>query len=407
MTRLPLFVLWLGLAAVTLSSSLVAQTATPPLSPTVMWRFAAQGPIFGSPVLQDGIICVGSLDSNFYAIDLATGKEKWRYATKGEIRSTACINGSSICFISGDGHLYALRKTDGRLLWKFAMVTEKKYDFADYYQSSPQMHDGMLYFGSGDGNIYALNPENGSLIWKFATGDVIHASPAFAGDKLFVGSFDGYFYALNARTGELIWRFKSVGHRFFPKGEFMGSPTVGPSLVYVGARDYNLYALDQEKGFCHWNKSFTRGWALANVVRDSIVYTGTSDDRVLIASGIRSGREFWRLDLGFNIFGGLAFDSSVGYVGTLIGKLHAVDLTGGTPLWSFATDGYQNNHLKYFKEDDSFRDDIFEIVKSNEAFVDVEYEIGAIFSTPSVFGDLIIVSSTDGTVYCLKKPTDN
>ena len=104
------------------------------------------------------------------------------------------------------------------------------------------------------------------------------------------------------------------------------------------------------------------------------------------------------------MFGGLACDDSVGYVGTLLGKLHAVRLTDGSKFWSFATDGYNRHHLKYFKDDDSFRDDIFEIVKSDEAFIDVEYQVGAIFSTPLVSGEVILCTSTDGTLYCLKKP---
>ena len=72
-------------------------------------------------------------------------------------------------------------------------------------------------------------------------------------------------------------------------------------------------------------------------------------------------------------------------------------------IWTVAMDGYQKNHLKYFKPDDTFRDDIFEIVKSDEAFIDVEYDLGAIYSTPVITGDLLIVTSTDGNVYCFRR----
>ncbi len=392
-------ILWFGLLVTT---TLSADPAG--VSVEVAWRFTPRGPIFGSPSLDGGTIYVGSLDSTFYAIDLLSGKERWHFVTGGEIRSTALVDASAVYFVSGDGSLYSLDKTNGQKRWSFAMEREVKFDFADYYQSSPRLHNGVLYVGSGDGHIYAIEASTGSPVWQFPTGGPVHATPALSKDKLFVGSFDGYFYALNALSGDMLWKFKSVGHRYFPNGEFMGTPAVGMDLVYVGARDYNLYALDQDSGFCHWNKSFVRGWALSNTVRDSVLFTGTSDDRLLIASGVRSGREFWKTNLGFNIFGGLAFDDSLGYIGTLIGKLHAVNLITGQLLWSFATDGYTRNHAKYFKADDSFRDDIFEIVKSDEAFIDVEYEIGAIFSTPVISGNHILVTSTDGTVYCLNKP---
>jgi eukaryotic-like serine/threonine-protein kinase len=183
----------------------------------------------------------------------------------------------------------------------------------------------------------------------------------------------------------------------------MGSPVVSDKLVFIGSRDFNLYAIDREKGYCHWNKSYPRGWALANVFHDSVLYVGTSDDRVLIAADPRLGRELWRTNVGFNIFGAPSFSASMAYVGTLMGKVYALDLKSGEVRWTFGTDGYKKNRLKYFKEDDSYRDDIYSIIKSNEQLVDVEYELGAIFSTPIIYGDKMFITSTDGSIYCLKR----
>lgn len=379
-----------------------AQTGAPSV-PELVWKQKFGAPINSSPVVDGELLYFGGFDSSFYSLQLSDGTVLWRYKTGGEIRSTPAIFDTAVIFSSGDGSVYCLAKRSGALCWKFATKGERKQDFADYYQSSPVISGENLYFGSGDGNIYAIKITDGSLVWQFTTGGVVHATPVIAGNKLFVGSFDGYFYALSVTTGEFLWKFKSVGQQWFPRGDFQGSPTAGSGVVVVGSRDYNLYALDAEKGHCRWNKRFARGWALANGIVDSVLYTGTSDDRLLIATELASGRELWRTNLHFNIFGGLAIDGGTGFVGTLLGKLYAVDLQTGAELWSFATDGYNVNHLKYFKPDDSFRDDIFEIVKSDEAFIDVEHEIGAIFSTPTVTTDRIIVTSTDGTVYCLRK----
>lgn len=373
------------------------------VKPAVVWQYQTTAPINATPIVDGGMVYFGGFDSIVHALELSTGKPVWTFRTRGEIRSTACLHGNRLYFVSGDGKLYCLDKETGKLVWTFATQGEKKYDFADYYHSSPVIRGENAFFGSGDGNIYAIHLSYGSKVWSYATGGVVHGTPALDSNRLFVGSFDGYLYALNVANGDLLWKFKSVGHRWFPKGEFQGSPTVGGGLVFIGARDYNLYAVDQEKGFCHWNKQFTRGWALANRVIDTVLYTGTSDDRVLVAAVIGTGRELWRTDLHFNIFGGMATSGSTGYVGTLLGKLYAVDLNSGRELWAFGTDGYKENRLKYFKEDDSFRDDIFDIVKSDAAFIDVEHEIGAIFSTPVVSDDYLIVTSTDGGVYCLRR----
>jgi outer membrane protein assembly factor BamB len=371
--------------------------------PSLLWSYKTKAPFFGSPIIADGVVYAGGLDSTLYAWDLASGKIVWKFKTKGAIRSTPSIVNDILYLNGGDGSLYAIFKKSGKEKWRFTTEGEKKYDFADYYHSSPVIADQVLYFGSGDGHAYALHVDNGKLKWKFKTEGVVHTTPALSHHKIFFGSFDGYLYALDVSQGTLVWKFKSVGQRFFPRGEMMGSPVVYNQLVFIGSRDYNLYAIDQEKGYCHWNKSFPRGWALANVIQDSVLYTGTSDDRLLIAYDPASGVEKWRSPVKFNVFGIPAFSKSMVYATTIMGKMSGIDRKTGQIKWTFTTEGYNKRHLDYFKPDDSYRDDIASIVKSNEALVDVEYLLGGFFSTPALYEDKFIVTSTDGTLYCFKR----
>jgi outer membrane protein assembly factor BamB len=173
--------------------------------------------------------------------------------------------------------------------------------------------------------------------------------------------------------------------------------------VFVGARDYNVYAIDQEKGYAHWNKAFSRGWGLSMSVHDSVLYIGSSDERVHIAADPASGAERWRKTMEFLTFGNDAFADTVLYVGTTNGRLHALSLRSGATLWRFTTESYQERRSRYFKADDSYRDDIYSIITSNEQFLEVEVELGGIFSTPWVAGDALLVSSSNGTLYCLAR----
>ena len=43
------------------------------------WSFATEDAIVSSPVVEDGIVYVGSSDQSLYAIDVATGKKKWSF----------------------------------------------------------------------------------------------------------------------------------------------------------------------------------------------------------------------------------------------------------------------------------------------------------------------------------------
>lgn len=371
--------------------------------PDLNWVFSTGSPIYASPIIVGNLVYIGGLDRILHVLDINSGLEKWCFSTKGQIRSGVCTDVDRLYLNGGDGNLYALNTEDGSLVWTFSTNGERKYDFADYFHSTPVMQNGILYFGSGDGYFYAISASDGTLIWKFKTGDVIHSTAAISGDKVFFGSFDGFVYALNLKDGTLNWKFKTVGHRYFPKGEVQGSPVVFGGLVFIGARDYNVYAIDQNLGFCHWNKSFTKGWGLCNSIHDSVLYIGSADERSLIAVHPATGAEFWNKTMEFLVFGNNAYSDSLLYIGTTIGKVHGISLRTGEKVWTYPTDSYLKARLKYFKGDDSYREDIYSIIKSNEQFLEVEEELGGVFSTPCLSDDQIIFTSTNGKVYCLKR----
>jgi outer membrane protein assembly factor BamB len=372
-------------------------------APSLRWGFQTGGPIYSSPVIDKETVYFGSLDSTLYALNSTNGQLKWKFKTGGDIRSTILLDDKSLYCISGDGCLYAIGKKNQQLRWKFKGRGDRKYElfsFADYFQSSPVAEGNTIFFGSGDGYVYAVDKTTGTLIWEYQTGSVVHSSPAIHHGKVYVGSFDGYLYALNAKDGHLEWRYKSMGHQYFPKGEMQGSPVIHENLVFVGSRDYQLYALNTETGKEVWKKKFPKGWAMAKpVIRDGVLYVGTSDDKVLAALNPRTGEPIWQADVKFNVFGATAFSENLAYVGTLMGRLYAIDLKSGKVMWEINNPLYEKNRLNYFKEDDTYRNDIQTIIKKNDDFLTLYYNLGAIFSTPVVTQKYIIVTSTDAKIY--------
>ncbi len=369
--------------------------------PGLIWKYSSSQPFFSSPVIKDDKIFIGGDDSIFRALDLKNGNILWEIRTNGSIRSTPLLVNDIIYLNGGDGVLYSVN-SDGKIIWKIKAGEEEKYDFADYHQSSPVFLNNTIFFGLGDGFVYAVDPEYGDIKWKYQTGGVVHSSPAVDDSSLFIGSFDGFVYALNISDGSLIWKFKTIGHKYFPIGEVQGSPSISGDLIFIGARDYNFYSVDRDKGYCHWNKVFKKGWVLTSIINDTALYLEGADERILSAVNPQTGKEFWKRDMEFLMFGRPAFSKSMLYTGTTIGKLHAIDKLTGNEMWTFSTDGYKNNRLKYFKENDSYRDDIYSIIKSNEQFLEVEMELGGIFSTPAITNEYLVFTSTEGSIYCLK-----
>jgi outer membrane protein assembly factor BamB len=372
-------------------------------TPKVKWKFAITSPIFSSPVVSNGVVYFGGLDSTFYALELSSGKIKMKLKTHGTIRSTAVVEENTLYLNGGDGNLYALDKNTFKIRWTFNGKGEKKYDFADYHHATPVIYRNTIYFGCGDGNLYAVNKQNGSEVWHFQTNGIVHSTPAIDNDKIFFGSFDGNVYALQLETGAMLWKFKTVGQMYFPKGEVQGSPAVYKGAVVVGARDYNVYAISQQHGTGLWNKAFPRGWGLVNTIKDSILYIGTGDERKFFSVNPENGREYWKRDMELLVFGSSAFSPAMIYTGSTMGKLHGIDKITGKDKWIFETDNYRKNRLKFFKEDDSNRDDIYSIIKTNEAFLEAQYELEGIFSTPAITDDYILITTTGGTVYCLER----
>lgn len=371
--------------------------------PALLWKYKTNGPIVGSPVINNETVFVGSLDSSLYALDITTGKLKWKLPTGGAIRSSVAILDQKLFLLSSDGILYLVEKDSGKVGGFFPTMTgyigDRQHDFADYYTSSPVLQDSIIYFGSGD-YIYALSINDGYLRWTYKTGDLVHTTPAISNGKLYAGSFDGHLYAIDIKTGNLVWKFKTTGKFSFPKGEVTGNPVVAGGMVFAGARDYNLYAVDLRGGYTNWMKQFQNGWSLPVTHNDSVIYVGTSDDRTIFALDIRTGNEVWKTPCGFNMLGGCAIATNIGYFCTLSGKILGIDLKTGNAIWAIELDSFTENHLKWLKPDESYRDDIGQLILNPLDMLVMYGELGGIFGTPALDGDRLVVAGYDGWVYC-------
>jgi outer membrane protein assembly factor BamB len=399
--------------AATVFTSAMAQRQgnTPAIArtPSVAWTFSVPTPIVSSPVIADGLVFFGAEDSTWYALELATGKLKWKLPTRAPIRATPLVYQGQIFLAGGNGVLASADERTGAVSWRIVFdqtaqfMGERSYDFADYYHSSPAMDNGILYLASGNGVIGAYRSTTGELLWRYQFNDIIHGTPLIVGDKVVVGCFDGSVYALNKANGLPAWKFKTAGHRYFPKGEVQGVLSTDGRRIFVGSRDYNFYAIDANSGQAAWTHVYPNGWAMSSVVSDTVVFIGTSDDRVVVAADTRSGHEYWRTDVKFNIFGAGAAASGDVIFGTIWGKAYALDRNTGKITWTFATEGYRSHHLTYFDDKDTFRQDIGSILRSPYSWINAEHRMGGIFSTPAVSKDLIVLTTTDGRVYALKR----
>lgn len=152
------------------------------------WRFRARRGILSSPVLQEGLVFVGSLDWNFYALDVRSGWSAWKYRTGGPIASTPAVWEGTVFFGSVDGRVYALDMDGGRVVWR--------HETEEQVTGSPMVHEGNVYIGGVDGVLYCLDAQSGTLRWRYQTDGPITGTPAVEDGIVYVGSSDHYVYAI-------------------------------------------------------------------------------------------------------------------------------------------------------------------------------------------------------------------
>jgi eukaryotic-like serine/threonine-protein kinase len=231
------------------------------------WKVVLTNPISSSPAVSDGLVYFLCYDRGFYALSADTGEIKWMFATGGERRfeaaglhglspgaqniadpmdlylSSPAVDHNRVYFGSSDGHIYALDATTGVLLWSF--------ETGEVVHASPAVINGTVYIGSWDSYLYALDAETGRQKWRFKSGEdpVIHnqvgfqSSPALVDGTVYVGCRDGHVYAVDANTGKKKWDYSTS------QSWVNGTPAVRDGVVYVGTSDtHRFHALDARTG---------------------------------------------------------------------------------------------------------------------------------------------------------------
>lgn len=116
--------------------------------------------------------------------------------------------------------------------------------------SSPTVYNGRIYIGANTGVFYALNEATGAVVWSrflgfvtrktcgqrgFVSTATVALDPTTGSQVVYVGAPDGYLYALNANNGTVKWRAlmeipsKTVNDYFM-----WSSPAVSLGRVFLG-----------------------------------------------------------------------------------------------------------------------------------------------------------------------------
>lgn len=302
------------------------------------WKFETGGIVRSRPAVTDWMIYITSDDNNLYALDAQTGKMMWRF-DMGEAlitrlpiteswdyqqSSPAVANG--VVFVgSANSNFYAVDAMTGLEKWRAKIKM--------WVRSSPTVVEGVVYFGDWYGWVYALDSQNGQVIWHYSTGDAVVPSPTVVDGVVYIGSKSPCLFALDSQTGQKKWCFS------YPISTpwVESSARVENGVVYVGSAAWKrLNVLDAATGQLKWYFS-TKGYPFCSpAVESGVVYIGATND-YFYAVDAETGEEIWKVETGNSLTdyppaallnGGVVSSpvvvDKVVYFGSLDGNLYAV-----------------------------------------------------------------------------------
>jgi outer membrane protein assembly factor BamB len=265
--------------------------------PRVVWSVDTGAPVWAGLErdAKTGLLFVGNEQGVLLALD-RDGRVRWKFETGKPIRAQPKVIGRDLYVSSDSGFLYKLDASSGVETWRAQVdiTTEPRLPSNDpktrwdRYGSSVAADPTHIYVSSRDKHLYALDARTGREVWRVKAGDIMTATPALYRDLVIFAAYDGQVQAVSARDGKPRWSYDA-------KVGVPGDLVVAEDRVLAGSRSYDLIALEAATGKELWKHYYWFSWIESPpVVRDGVVYTGSSDATAIYAINLADGSRRWK-----------------------------------------------------------------------------------------------------------------
>ena len=295
-------------------------------SPEVRWTYAGEKDAFeATPVIADGVVYLGSLYGNFYALELKTGKVLWKFYVKLGFSAPAAVSGGRVFVGDGGGFFHALDAKTGEELWN--------KDVIGTMNAAPGFYEDRVLFTVESGELFCLDVKTGKEIWKYESTDQLHCGVTLLADTILLGSCDRSLQVVDAKTGELLKRLDvdaqtgatvavneagcaflgtmgsevlgfspeyEILWRYMPedrRGEFRSNAAATKERVFIGGRNRCLTCLDAKTGEELWTFPTRRGIDTSPVVIGDRVLFHAMEGKIFLLDAA-DGKEVWSYETG-------------------------------------------------------------------------------------------------------------
>lgn len=177
------------------------------------------------------------------------------------------------------------------------------------------------------------------LKWRFEVKESapIKSSPAIVKGVVYIGADDGFIYAIDLKDGKKKWGFEA-------KDPVEAGPLVLDGRVYAGSIAGDFYCLDGQTGNEIWKfaaqDKFT---AAANYFVDAankrtLVLAASHDARLYGLDAV-TGQKVWEYEIGSPINGAVSVSAGRAVIGGCDNFIHIVSASDGKPLGKIEVEG--------------------------------------------------------------------
>jgi len=286
--------------------------------------------IYGTPVVEGGLVYLGGYNGKVYAVTASSGVVRWVYPREGNLEPIVggvVVSQGKVYFGCSDEKLYTLDAATGDQV-------REPFQAGDKIWSTPTIDGETIYVTSLDNRLYALNTADGSERWQFEAGGSVISTPLVYENTVYIGAFDGHFYAVDAADGSLRWRSEVEVHSWF-----WAKPVVYNNVIYAPCLNGKVYILDAESGR-EVREAVDLGSPISSwpVVVDDKVIIASQEGRVysLDTNNNQSNLLFGVGDDGQEIYAPLGASDGVVYIHAQTSKrdtLYAVEADTRIEVW--------------------------------------------------------------------------
>lgn len=249
-----------------------------PANGELKWEFrGARNHYIANPQSANSLIYAPNADYRLYVLDLK-GNLRWSFKADQALWASPLIENEVLYLTSLDRKVYALNALTGEKIW------EKKLDAA--ILTSPVSAEGKpLFVAAFNGLLYALNKENGEILWQAFLGNRLWAAPLLVEDTLYIGDQEGTFHAFDTISRKDIWQMET-------RSAILGIPLLYNDGLAFGTENGTLYTTTLS-GTPHWQQ-IVHGKLYGSAVAagDLILVAPVDGDYALVAL-TSSGAQKW------------------------------------------------------------------------------------------------------------------